>query len=113
MLALLATPSPSPPSRLRAALSSWEAVDAYIAKIVREGLVPTWKKNPPPVIHRGDSETRCLPQAKQKMEEEIKTMVSNQIIVPVKSRAPSSRSVISRLFCVPKPDGRIRPIINL
>jgi len=47
------------------------------------------------------------------MVDHIKTMVETQVVSVVKEEEKIENSVVSRFFCVPKPDGRIRPIINL
>src|SRR6185312_3662140 len=116
----LTPPSPQkhmcPATRLQTCIKEWHKSDSYIARVLEEGFVPNWERGLPPRINRGDSEPHC-PDEKTKgmMVDHIKTMVDSetQVVSVVKEEEKIENSVVSRFFCVPKPDGRIRPIINL
>jgi len=91
----------------------WQKHSVYFAKIIKEGFVPQW--NPcPPRIDRGDSINACRSQEEiEKMDAQVESLLKQEVIKPVKEEERESPYVISTFFGIPKPDGRMRGVINL
>lgn len=105
---------PSPiPSRLRMMTQRWMQADRWAGEVVRDGIRPAFL-SPPPPINRGDSLRLCRRSAPEMMKKEIdKLFHSGAIRATTQQELTTHPGVISRMFPVPKKDGRLRPVINL
>ena len=105
---------PSPvPSRLRQMATRWMEADKWAGNIVTHGLRPCFHSFPPN-IHRGDSLVRC--RSPEQMQAEIEKLISSGAVRIAASsdqkgeekEEENHQGVISRMFPVPRKDGRIR-----
>ena len=101
------------PSRLRMCLALWRSTDPHCAQLIQLGMLPDWITLPP-VINRGDSAKHCTLSSPAAMQLEIDLLVESGAVRIVPKNEPiPDRYVISRVFPVPKKDGRVRLVINL
>jgi ribonuclease HI len=103
------------PARLRLQRCSarWATADYWSGRLVSQGLFPDFFPFPPP-IDRGDSLLHCRRSPPEQMKKEIELLLASGAVRIVREEElKTTPGVISRVFPVPRKDGRIRMVINL
>ena len=97
--------------RLRASLPMWELInsDKWVLEVIKLGYKPRFNR-PPPLTTEPKWFT-VSPLKASALQAEIDLMLQKQVIEPVVfQRTPG---FYSRIFLVPKKNGKFRPVIDL
>ncbi len=111
----LAIPFSSLPvgGRLSYFASEWEGISdsSWILDIVRKGYSIPFIEDPPLRISLPENENMRDPLKRECLQQEIASLLEKRAIEAV--RDPSSPGFYSRLFVVPKKNGKLRPVLDL
>ena len=102
-----------PGSRLQAYWNVWESFKVHprVVLVLRQGYCLPFKLKPPLTWYPTIKSSYASPVKQKALVEAIQQMVKKRAVVPVQNK--NSLGFYSRLFLVPKPENKWRPVIDL
>ena len=100
-------------SRLQAYWQVWEnfKVHPRVVLVLKQGYCLPFKEKPPLTRFPTIKSSYSLPIKQQALQEAVQQMVQKRAVFPVQNK--NSLGFYSRLFLVPKPENKWRPVIYL